>query len=79
MEVNIKNKKYIYFKKRIKKLNDISPSLINILKEEYIGINIYLHNGNKLKPFHFAVDDVYGYFEEIMVRSILILIIIIDN
>ena len=39
MEVNIKNKKYIYFKKSMIKLNDISPSLINILKEECIGIN----------------------------------------
>ena len=82
MEVNIKNKKYIYFKKSIKKLNDISPSLINILKEEYIGINTYhidyyyLRNDNKLKPFYFAVNDVYGYFEEIMVRNILILIIL---
>ena len=41
MEVNIKNKKYIYFKKSIIKLNDISPSLITILKKEYIGINTY--------------------------------------
>ena len=70
MEVNIKNKKYIYFKKSIIKLNDISPSLINILKEEYIGINTYhinyyyLDNDNKLKPFYFAINDVYGYFEE---------------
>ena len=70
MEVNIKNKKYIYFKKSIIKLNDISPSLINILKEEYIGINTYhiyyycLDNDNKLKPFYFAINDVYRYFEE---------------
>ena len=41
MEVNIKNKKYIHLEKRIIKLNDISPSLINIIKEEYIGINTY--------------------------------------
>ena len=40
MEVNIKNKKHIYLEKSIIKLNDISLSLINILKEEYIGINI---------------------------------------
>ena len=52
------------------KLNDISPSLINILKEEYIGINTYhidyyyLNNDNKLKLFYFAINDVYGYFEE---------------
>ena len=70
MEVNIKNKKYIYFKKSIIKLNDISSSLINILKEEYIGINTYhinyyyLDNDNKLKPLYFAINDVYGYFEE---------------
>ena len=71
MEVNIKNKKYIYFKKSIIKLNDISPSIINILKEEYIDINTchtdyyYLDNDNKLKPFYFAINDVYRYFEEI--------------
>ena len=70
MEVNIKNKKYIYFKKSMIKLNDISPSLINNLKEEYIGINTcqinyyYLDNDNKLKPFYFAINDVYDYFEE---------------
>ena len=69
MEVNIKNKKYNYVEKSIIKLNDINPSFINILKEEYIGINTYhidyyLDNDNKLKPFHFAVNDVYGYFEE---------------
>ena len=51
------------------KLNDISPSLINILKEEYIGINTYhidyyLDNDNKLKPFYFDINDVYGCFEE---------------
>ena len=69
MEVNIKNEKYIYFKKSIIKLNDISPSLINILKEEDIGINTYhinyhyLDNDNKLKPFYFAInaiDDAYN-------------------
>ena len=53
MEVNIKNKKYIYPERSIIKLNDISPSLINIIKEEYIGINTYhinyyLDNDNKL-------------------------------
>ena len=68
MEVNIKNKKYIYLEKTIIKLNDISPSLINIIKEEYIGINsyhidYYLYNYNKLKPFYFAINDVYEYFE----------------
>ena len=69
MEVNIKNKKYIYLEKSIIKVNGISPSLINIIKEEYIGINTYhidyyLDNDNKLKPFFFAINDVYGYFEE---------------
>ena len=70
MEVDIKNKKYIYFKKSIIKLNDISPSSISIFKDEYIGINTYhidyhyLDNDNKLKPFYFAINDVYGYFEE---------------
>ena len=70
MEVNIKNKKNIYLEKTIIKLNDISLSLINIIKEEYIGINAYhiyhyyLDNDNKLKPFYFAINNVYGYFEE---------------
>ena len=69
MEVNIKNRKYNYVEKSIIKLNDISPSFINILKEEYIGIytypiDYYLDNDNKLKPFYFANNDVYGYFEE---------------
>ena len=69
MEVNIKNKKCNYVEKSIIKLNDISSNFINILKEEYIGINTYhidyyLDNDNKLKPFYFAINDVYGYFEE---------------
>ena len=72
MEVNIKNEKYIYLEKSIIKLNDISPSLINIFKEEYIGINTYyidhyyLKDDIKLKPFYFAINVVYGYFEEII-------------
>ena len=41
IEVNIKNKKYIYLEKSIIKLNDTNPSLINIIKEEYIRINTY--------------------------------------
>ena len=69
LEVNIKDKKYNYVEKSIIKSNDISPSFINILKEEYIGINTYhidyyLDNDNKLKPFYLAINDVYGYFEE---------------
>ena len=72
MEVNIKNEKYIYLEKSIIKLNDISPSLINIFKEEYIGINTYyidhyyLKDDIKLKPFYFAINVVYGYFEKII-------------
>ena len=69
MEVNVKNKKYDYAEKSIIKSNDISPSFINILKIEYIGINTYhidyyLDNDNELKPFYFAINDAYGYFEE---------------
>ena len=72
MEVNIKNKQYIYLEKSIIKLNDISLSLTNIIKEEYVGSNTYhiYHyyldndNDNKLKSFYFAINDVYGYFEE---------------
>ena len=72
MEVNIKNKKYIYLEKSIIKLNDISPNLINIIKEEYIGTNTYhinhyyLKDNIKPKPFYFAINHVYGYFEENM-------------
>ena len=72
MEVNIKNKKFIYLEKSIIKLNDISPSLINIIIEEYIGINTYhinhyyLKDNIKPKPFYFAINGVYGYFEENM-------------
>ena len=70
MEVNIKNNKYNCVEKSIIELNDISPSLINIIRKESMGINIYyidhfyLDNDNKLKPFHFDFNDVYGYFEE---------------
>ena len=82
MELNIKNKKYNYVEKSIIKLNDISPSFINILKEEDIGINTYhidyyLDNDNKLKPFYFAINDVYGHFEENNGKKYLILIILI--
>ena len=52
-------------------LNDVSPSLINISRKEYIGINTY-HIGYyyledddiELKPFYFVINDIYGYFEE---------------
>ena len=63
MEVNIKNKKYNCAEKSIIKLNDISPSLINIIRKEYIGINTY-YIDIELKPFYFAINDVYGSFEE---------------
>ena len=71
MEVNIKNKKHNYVEKSITKLNDISLILINITKKESMGINIYYidhyylkDGGIELKPFYFAINDVYGYFEE---------------
>ena len=71
MEVNIKNKKYNYVEKNIVKLNDISLSLINISRKESMGINIYYidyfyldDDGIEVKPFYFAVNYVYGYFEE---------------
>ena len=73
MEVNIKNKKYNYAEKSIIKLNDISPSFINIGRKESMGINIYYidhfylnddDNDIELKPFYFVINDVYGYFEE---------------
>ena len=41
MEVNIRNKKYNCVEKSIIKLNDISPSLINIVRKESMAINIY--------------------------------------
>ena len=73
MEVNIKNKKYNYVEKSVIKLNDISPSFINISRKESMGINIYyIHHfyldddDTELKPFYFAINDVYGYFEEII-------------
>ena len=71
MEVNIKNKKYNCVEKNIIKLNDICPSLINIIRKESMGINIYYidhfyleYDDIELKPFHFGINDVYGYFEE---------------
>ena len=73
MEVNIKNKKYNYVEKSIIKLNDISPSFINISRKESMGINIYYidhfyldDDDTEIKPFYFAINDVYGYFEEII-------------
>ena len=71
MEVNIKNKKYNYAEKNVIKLNDISGCLINITRKESMGINIYYidhyyleDDDIELKPFYFAINDVYGYFEE---------------
>ena len=71
MEVNIKNKKYNYVEKSIIKLNDISPSFINISRKESMDINIYYidyfyldDDDIELKHFYFVINDVYGYFEE---------------
>ena len=71
MEVNIRNKKHNCVEKGIIKLNDISPSLINIIRRESMGINIYCidhfyleDDDIELKPFYFGINDVYGYFEE---------------
>ena len=71
MEVNIENKKYNYAEKNVIKLNDISGCLINITRKESMGINIYYidhyyleDDDIELKPFYFAINDVYGYFEE---------------
>ena len=71
MEVNIKNKKYNYVEKSIIKLNDITPSFINISRKESISINIYyidhfyLYDDDiELKLFYFIINNVYGYFEE---------------
>ena len=84
MEVNIKNKKYKFVEKSIIKLNDISPSLINIIRKGSMGINIYYidhfyleDDDIELKPFCFGINDVYGYLKKVMVRNILILIILI--
>ena len=86
MEVNIKNKKYNYVEKGIIKLNDVSPSFINIGRKESMGINIYYidhfylnddDNGIELKPFYFVINNVYGYFEENNGGKNLILIILI--
>ena len=67
MEVNIKNKKYNCVEKSIIKLNDISWSLINIIRKESMGINIYYidhiyleDDDIELKPFYFGINDVYG-------------------
>ena len=71
MGVNIKNKKYNYVEKSVVKLTDISASLINITRKESMSINIYYidhyyleDDDIELKPFYFAINDVYGYFEE---------------
>ena len=44
MELNIKNKKYNYVEKSIIKLNDVSQRLINIIRKESMGINVYYIN-----------------------------------
>ena len=64
MEVNIKNKKYNCVEKSIIKLNDIIPSLIDIIRKESMGINIYYidhfyleDDDIELKPFYFGIND----------------------
>ena len=71
MKVNIKNKIYNCVEKSIIKLNDVSLRLINIIKKESMGINIYyinhfyLEDDNiKQRPFYFRINDIYGYFKE---------------
>ena len=71
MKVNINNNKYNCVEKSITKLNDISPSLINIIRKKSMGINIYYidhfyleDDDITLKPFYFGINNVYGYFEE---------------
>ena len=71
MEVNIKNKKYKYVEKSIRKLNNVGLRLINIIRKESMGINIYYINHFYLEddnikqgPSYFGINDVYGYFEE---------------
>ena len=83
MEINIKNEKYNCVENGIINLNHITSNLININRKEYTGINTYyidyysVEDDIELKPFYFAINDVYGYFEEIISKKILILIILI--
>ena len=53
MEVNITNKKYNSVEKSIIKLNNISPSLINIIRNGSMGINIYY-----IDHFYLEDDDI---------------------
>ena len=69
MEVNIK--KYNCVEKSIIKLNDVSLKLINIIRKESMGINIYyidhfyLEEDNiKKGPSYLGINNIYGYFEE---------------
>ena len=70
MEVNIKNNKSNCVEKSIIELNGISQSLINIIRKESMGINIYyinhfyLEGNNKKRLFYFSINNVYGYFEK---------------
>ena len=71
MKVNIKNKKYNCVEKSIIKLKDITPNLINIIRKEAMGINVYYidhfyleDDDTELKSFYFAINDDSGYFEE---------------
>ena len=57
--------------------------LINIIKEEYIGINTYyidhyyLKHDIKLKPFYLLLMMFVDILKKLLVRNILILIILI--
>ena len=75
------------------KLNDISPSFIDISRKESKGINIYYidhfyldDNDIELTPFYFAINDLWIFMDmdmfmdilkKILVINILILIILI--
>ena len=69
MEVNIKKYNCVKKKSTIK-LNDASLKLINIIRKESMGINIYyidhfyLEDDNiKNGPFYLGINNIYGYFE----------------
>ena len=86
MEVNTKNKKGNYEEKNVIKLNDISATLINSTRKESMAINIYYidhyyleDDDVDLKPFNFAINDVYRYFEENIDKKYLIILIIIKR
>ena len=75
MEVNIK--KYNCVEKGIIKLNDASLRLINIIRKESVGINIYYinhfyleDNNIKQRPFILVLMMFMVILKKIMVRNI---------